>query len=80
MSKTFSQESSEAFLNFAKSALRKTKKLASVFQMTALKRTSKKTPRFICLLKKETCWHSPTSFEYGFLSQICLQKQLKDSP
>jgi len=32
----------------------------------ALKRNLKKRPCFIWLLKKETCWHSPTYFEYGF--------------
>jgi len=42
------------------------KKLTSVFNQIALKRASKKRPRFIWLLKKETCWHSPTYFVYGF--------------
>jgi len=64
MSKNFPQESSEAFLNLKKSALPRTKKnFTSVFQQSALKSTSKKRHGFIWLLKKETFWHSPTSFE-----------------
>jgi len=67
MSKTFPQVSSEAFLNLEKSALPRTKKkqknFTSVFQQSALKTTSKERHGFIWLLKKKTCWHSPTSFE-----------------
>jgi len=66
MSKTYSQESSEAFLNFTKSALRRTKKTHQRVLTDYFEKISKKRPRFIWLLKKETCWHSPTSFEYGF--------------
>jgi len=69
MSKPFLQESSKRFLNLKNSALRRTKKkFTSVFQQSALKSTSKKGHRFTWLLKKETFWHSSTSFEeaYGF--------------
>jgi len=62
MSKTFPQESSEAFLKI-KSALSRTKKFTSVFQQSALKGTSKKRYGIIWLFKKETLWHSPISFE-----------------
>ena len=64
MSKTFPQESSEAFLNVKKSALPQNKKnFTSVFYQSALKSTSKKRHGFIWLLKKETFWHYPTVFE-----------------
>jgi len=63
MSKTFSQESSEAFLSFTKSALRRTKKITSVFQQTALKRTSKKRTLLSGFSKEKLVG---TSFEQAF--------------
>jgi len=64
MSKSFPQESSQAFLSLKKSALRRTKKnFTNVFSQSSLKGTSKKRHCVIWLLKKETFWHSPTSFE-----------------
>jgi len=62
MSKTFPQESSEAFLNkslhHAEQKNRHQRVLTECFE----KHFEKKT-WFIWLLKKETFWHSPTSFE-----------------
>jgi len=72
MSKTFSQESSEAFLNFTKSALRRTKKAKQkkeTYQRDltdCCEKNFEEKTSFIWLLKKETCWHSPISFEYAF--------------
>ena len=64
MSKTFPQESYERFLNLKKVCITQNKKnFTSMFQQSALKSTSKKRCRFIWLFKKETFWHSSTSFE-----------------
>jgi len=61
----FSSREFRGIFELKKSALRRTKnkKFTSVFQQSALKSTSKKRHGFIWLLKKETFWHSPTSFE-----------------
>ena len=68
MNKTFPQESFEAFLNFTKSALRRTKKkkkkkthqrvLTDCFEKNFEEKIS-----LIWILKREACWYSPTSFE-----------------
>ena len=63
MSKTFLQESSEAFLNLKSLHYAEQKNFTSVFSQSALKNTSKKRHGFIWLLQKETFWHSPTFFE-----------------
>jgi len=63
MSKTFPQESSEAFLNFKKSALPGTKKLHQRVLTKCFERHFEKKHGFIWLLKTDTFWHSPTSFE-----------------
>jgi len=69
MSKTFSQKSSEAFLNLENSALCRTKKKTApaCFNRVFWKALRKKQC-FIWLLKNEKFWQSPTSFEwaYGF--------------
>jgi len=61
MSKTF-PESSEEFLNLKKSALRRTKKTSPACFNRVLWKALRKKDGFIWLLKKETFWHSPTSF------------------
>jgi len=64
ISKTFPQESSEAFFNLKKVCITQNKKnFTSVFYQSALKSTSKKRHGFIWLLKKETFSYSPTAFE-----------------
>jgi len=64
MSKTFPQESFEAFLNLKKTALPRTKKTSpACFNRVLWKALRKKRHGFIWLLKKETLWHSLTSFE-----------------
>jgi len=62
MSKTFPQESSEAFLNL-KVCITQNKKSTSVFQQSGLKSTSEERHGFIWFLKKGTFWHSPNPFE-----------------
>jgi len=64
MSKTFPQESSEAFFNLKKSALRRTRKTSPVcFNRVLWEALRKKRHGFIWLLKKETFWHSLTFFQ-----------------
>jgi len=63
MSKTFPQESSEAFSNVKKSALRRTKKLHQCVLTVCFGKHFEKTHGFIWLLKKETFSYSPTSCE-----------------
>jgi len=63
MTKTFPQESSEAFLKLKKSALRRTKKTSPTCSNRVLWKHFEKRHRFVRLLNKETFWHSPTCFE-----------------
>jgi len=63
MSKTFPQSSSEAFLNLKKSALSRTKKLHQRVLTECFEKHFEKRHGFIGLFKKETFWHSPTSFQ-----------------
>ena len=65
MSKTFPQESSKAFLNLKKSALPRTKKkqLHQRVLTECFEKHFEEKHGFIWLLKKETFWHSPTSFQ-----------------
>jgi len=59
MSTPFPQESSEIFL---KSAFRRTKKIQQRVLTECFERHFEIRHNFIWLLKKEACWHSPTSF------------------
>jgi len=63
MSKTFPQESSEAISNLKKSALPWTKKIHQRVSTECFEKHFAKKHGSIWLLKKETFWHSPTSFE-----------------
>jgi len=63
MSKGFPQESSEAFLNFKKFALPRTKKLHHRVLTECFENHFEKRHGSIWLLKTEAFWHSPTSFE-----------------
>jgi len=80
MSKTFPQESCEAFFELRKSALRRTKKLHQ-HVLTELRSTSKKRHRFIWLLKKKRFGTLPSLLNkpMGFTTKL-LEKQFKDSP
>jgi len=63
MSKTFPQVSSEAFLNLKYSALPRTKKLHQRVLTECFEKYFEEKHGFIWLLKKESLWHSPTSFQ-----------------
>jgi len=66
MSVTFFQETSEVFLNFTKSALRRTKKTHQRVLTNSFETNFKGKTSFYLASQKKSCWHSPTSFEYGF--------------
>ena len=63
MSKTFPQESSEAFLNLKSLHYAEQKKLHQRVLTECFEKHFEKRYGFIYLLKKETFWHSPTCFE-----------------
>jgi len=63
MSKTFPQESSEAFLNLKMSALPRKNKLHQRVLTECFEKHFEEKHGFIWLLKKETFWHSPIYVE-----------------
>ena len=81
MSKTFPQESSEAFLNLKKPALCRTKKLHQRVLIECFEKHFEKRHGFIWLHKKEIFGTlSPLLKKaMGFITKL-LEKQFKDSP
>jgi len=82
MSKTFPEESSEAFLNLKKSALRRTKKTSpACFNRVLWKALRKKNMVLFGFSKQKLfstlppIWNKPM----GFVTKL-LEKQFKDSP
>jgi len=65
MTKTFSQESSEAFLNFTKSALRRTNKSHQRFLTDCFEENFEEKNSF-CLASHKRNLLALSSFEYGF--------------
>jgi len=63
MSKTFPQESSEAFLNLESLHYADQKKLHQRVLPDCFEKNFEKRHGYFWLLKKGTFWHSPTSFE-----------------
>jgi len=63
VSKTFPQESSEAFLNLKSLHYAEQTKLDQRILAECFEKHFEKRHGFIWLHKKETFWHSPTSFE-----------------
>jgi len=82
MSKTFPQESSEAFLNFENSALRRTKKTSlACFTRVLCKAFRKKDMVLFGFSKKKLYGTLPPLLNkpMGFITKL-LEKQFKDSP
>jgi len=81
MSKTFPQESSDAFLNLKSLHYAEQKNFTSMFQQSALKSTSKKNIGLFGFSKKKLFGTLPPLLNktMGFITEL-LEKQFKDSP
>ena len=81
MSKTFPQESSEAFLNLKSLHYAEQKKLHQLVLTECFEKHFERRHGFIWLLKKETFGTLPPLLNktMGFITKI-LEKQFKDSP
>jgi len=66
MSKTFPQESFEAFFNSKSLHCAEQKKRYQRVLAECFEKQYEKRHGFICFFKKETFWHSPTYFKYAY--------------